>query len=338
LSATANLTPDFYAVNTMQPLPAEQKQTRAGWRRGLSGPGDAAAANRAGRSRSVIAKGVSWGVVCRRLAGGASRAQNAFPCPISKPSSALHYFAAGPGTLRGRAFCGTRAGGSEFIKTIDSGGCAVTFYKPQAISTSTAAMPMCWTATALADIVAHLQRSAQWAHMVVIVTYDENGGFWDHVALAKGRPLAPGLADPVADRLPYARQGLSIRPSRHELDLALYYRRFDLPPLAGLRARDAAFCRSRQPAVGDMTGASTYRRDQFIAAQLPAGWRPPGAAACRPGHARHTARVPAAAARCCRGDEEHAASRHRLGEVRRQHQHRLATAPPSGFGVCNRQP
>jgi phospholipase C len=29
----------------------------------------------------------------------------------------------------------------------------------------------------IADVVAHLQKSPQWKQMVVIVTYDENGGF-----------------------------------------------------------------------------------------------------------------------------------------------------------------
>jgi len=38
----------------------------------------------------------------------------------------------------------------------------------------------------VADIVSHLEKSPQWAHMLVVITYDENGGFWDHVAPPKG--------------------------------------------------------------------------------------------------------------------------------------------------------
>ncbi len=37
----------------------------------------------------------------------------------------------------------------------------------------------------IADVVAHLEKSLQWPHMLVIVTYDENGGLWDHVAPPK---------------------------------------------------------------------------------------------------------------------------------------------------------
>src|SRR5947209_11315542 len=31
----------------------------------------------------------------------------------------------------------------------------------------------------IADLIARLEKSPQWGHMLVVVTYDENGGFWD---------------------------------------------------------------------------------------------------------------------------------------------------------------
>ena len=42
--------------------------------------------------------------------------------------------------------------------------------------------------------IEHLEKSPQWAHMLVIVTYDENGGFWDHVAPPKADRWGPARA------------------------------------------------------------------------------------------------------------------------------------------------
>ena len=48
----------------------------------------------------------------------------------------------------------------------------------------------------IADLIAKLQASPQWAHMLVVVTYDENGGQWDEVAPPKGDLVGPGHAHP----------------------------------------------------------------------------------------------------------------------------------------------
>ena len=85
-------------------------------------------------------------------------------------------------------------GGSEFIKAIDTGTLPqVAFYKPQGNLNEHPGYADVFDGDQhIADIVAHLEKSPQWAHMVVIVTYDENGGFWDHVAPPKARPLGAG--------------------------------------------------------------------------------------------------------------------------------------------------
>jgi len=59
----------------------------------------------------------------------------------------------------------------------------------------------------LADLISHLQKSPQWKNMVVIVTYDENGGFWDHVAPPKGDRWGPGSRIPAIIISPFARKG-----------------------------------------------------------------------------------------------------------------------------------
>lgn len=35
----------------------------------------------------------------------------------------------------------------------------------------------------IVDVIVYLQVSLQWKNMVVVVMYDENGGFWDYVVL-----------------------------------------------------------------------------------------------------------------------------------------------------------
>jgi len=49
----------------------------------------------------------------------------------------------------------------------------------------------------IAQVVDARQRSALWPHAVVIVTVDENGGWWDHVAPPKGDRWGPGTRIPA---------------------------------------------------------------------------------------------------------------------------------------------
>ena len=43
----------------------------------------------------------------------------------------------------------------------------------------------------IADLLERLRASPQWNDMLVVVTYDENGGYWDHVP----PPAGPGWSD-----------------------------------------------------------------------------------------------------------------------------------------------
>jgi len=92
--------------------------------------------------------------------------------------------------------------------------------------------------------------------MVVIVTYDENGGFWDHAAPPKGDRWGPGSRIPALILSPYAKKGF-VDHTLYDTTSILRFitRRFDLPPLAGLRTRDAAFAAQGSPPLGDLTGA-----------------------------------------------------------------------------------
>ena len=84
----------------------------------------------------------------------------------------------------------------------------------------------------------------------IIVTYDENGGFWDHVAPPKGDRWGPGTRIPAIIISPYAKRGY-VDHTQYDTTsiLKLITRRFDLEPLPGVRA-DA----------GDLTAAFDFSR------------------------------------------------------------------------------
>jgi phospholipase C len=77
--------------------------------------------------------------------------------------------------------------GVEFIKAIDQDQLPqVAFYKPQGnLNEHSGYTAVLAGDEHIADVVAHLEKSPQWPHMLVPITYDENGGFWDHVAPPK---------------------------------------------------------------------------------------------------------------------------------------------------------
>src|SRR3546814_2873253 len=59
----------------------------------------------------------------------------------------------------------------------------------------------------IAGVIDALQKSPQWAKMLVVVTFDENGGWWDHVAPPKGDRWGPGTRIPALVISPHARHG-----------------------------------------------------------------------------------------------------------------------------------
>ena len=105
----------------------------------------------------------------------------------------------------------------------------------------------------IADILERLTRSPQWPGMVVIVTYDENGGFWDHVPPPSGAGWGdrwgPATRIPAIIVSPFARRGFIDKTSYDTTSiLKLITRRFDLEKLPGVREK-----------TGDLTGALDLR-------------------------------------------------------------------------------
>ena len=262
-----DITPDFYAVNTMQPpyQPSKNKPAK---------DGDAAYADPNAPTTLppqhektigdlLSAKGVSWawyaGAWQATLDG-----KNKTPVPnFQFHHQPFNYFASfAPGTdARAQHLKDGGMNGAGFIAAVDAGKLPqVTFYKPQGNLNEHAGYADALSGDAhIADVIAHLEKSKQWPHMLVIVTYDENGGLWDHVAPPKADRWGPGSRVPALIVSPFAKKGfVDHTPYDTTSILRFITRRFDLQTLPGIAARDAALRSNGQPAMGDLTGALEF--------------------------------------------------------------------------------
>jgi len=108
----------------------------------------------------------------------------------------------------------------------------------------------------IADLIAKLQASSQWSNMVIIITYDEFGGQWDHVAPPKGDLIGPGTRIPAIIISPFANKG-TVDHTQYDTGsvLRLITRTFGLDPLPGLTQRDQALTANGGKAMGDVTPA-----------------------------------------------------------------------------------
>jgi phospholipase C len=89
----------------------------------------------------------------------------------------------------------------------------------------------------VAEVVARIKASSAWPKTAIIVTSDENGGFWDHVAPPKGDRWGPGTRVPAIVVSPFAKRGHVDHTSYDTTSIIkLITRRFGLEPLPGVRA------------------------------------------------------------------------------------------------------
>ncbi len=259
---SGNLTPDFYAINTMQPpyQPSANKPALNGDPR-LADPDKA---NTLPPQHEITIgdllslKGLSWAW----YSGGWQVALGGRPKQVEfqfhhQPFNYFSNYA--PGTkAREEHIRDGGLNGDEFIKAIDEGELPqVTFYKPQGNLNEHAGYADVLAGDEhIADLIGHLEKSPQWPHMLVIVTYDENGGFWDHVAPPKADRWGPGTRIPAIVASPYAKKGY-VDHTLYDTTSILRFitRRFDLPVLHGLVVRDEALRRNGEPPLGDLTAA-----------------------------------------------------------------------------------
>ena len=261
------ITPDFYAINTMQPpyQPSANPPAKDGDPRYADPniPTTLPPQHDVTIGDLLSLKGITW-------AWYAGAWQDALNGDRSKPvpnfqfhHQPFNYFAQyAPGTAaRAEHLKDGGMGGVEFIRDIDAGKLPqVTFYKPQGNLNE---HPGYTDAMAgdqhIADVVAHLDKSPQWGHMLVVVTYDENGGLWDHVAPPKADRWGPGSRIPALIISPYAKMG-TVDHTLYDTNSILRFitRRFNLPILAGIAQRDAALKANNEPPLGDLTEALKF--------------------------------------------------------------------------------
>lgn len=87
-------------------------------------------------------------------------------------------------------------------------------------------------------IVDTLRESPQWDKMAIILTHDENGGFWDPAPPPKGDRWGPGSRVPTVIASPFARKGFVDHTEYDTTSiLAFISRRFDLEFLPGIRTQ-----------------------------------------------------------------------------------------------------
>lgn len=137
---------------------------------------------------------------------------------------------------------------------------AVTFYKPQGnLNMHAGYADISSGDRHINRIVRTLQASPQWANMVVVITVDENGGWYDHVAPPKGDRWGPGTRIPAVVVSPFARKGTVDHTVYDTASiLRLITRTFGLEKLDGLKQRDEAMTARGQVPMGDLTHALRF--------------------------------------------------------------------------------
>jgi acid phosphatase len=137
--------------------------------------------------------------------------------------------------------------GEDFLRDIDAGTLPqVSLYKPVGKLTQHPSYTDLMSGDAhVDDVLIRLRKSPQWSNMLVIVTYDENGGFWDHVPPPAGDQFGPGTRIPTLIISPFAKRGFVDNTAYDTTSILKFLtRRFGLEPLQGVRST-----------MGDLTNA-----------------------------------------------------------------------------------
>jgi phospholipase C len=129
---------------------------------------------------------------------------------------------------------------SEFLRSLtDDTLPAVCFLKPRG---SEDGHPLLSTFTAAQDYTLHMVRAVQtsryWSSSVIFITFDENGGRWDHVAPPVEDRWGPGARVPALVVSPLARKGYVDHTHYETVSILKFIEtRWNLAPLS---IRDAA--------------------------------------------------------------------------------------------------
>jgi len=255
------LTPDGYLVNAAQPpwQPSRVPPAKGGDPRGT----DPKRRTLPPQSQKTIgdtltAKGVTWawyaGAWNAALQDGMQTpeaprrviATTANGAPYFAPHhQPFNYFARfAPGTADRERHLKDYA---ELVTAIEQGTLPhVAFYKPQGtLNQHPGYTDVLSGDIHIAELVSLIKASPLWSSTAIIITYDENGGFWDHVSPPAGDRWGPGTRVPTLIISPRAKRGFVDHTSYDTTSIIkLITRRFGLEPLPGVR-----------PGAGDLSAA-----------------------------------------------------------------------------------
>jgi phospholipase C len=116
---------------------------------------------------------------------------------------------------------------------------AVSFVKPDGVDNEHPGYANLYDGEAhAAALIEKVMKSHLWSSTAIIVTYDENGGFWDHVPPPKADRWGDGTRVPTIVISPFAKRNFVDHTTYDTTSiLAFIEERFGLPPLS---SRDAA--------------------------------------------------------------------------------------------------
>jgi acid phosphatase len=119
----------------------------------------------------------------------------------------------------------------------------VSFYKPYGELTQHPAYTDVLTGDEhVAGMIERIRKSPLWPRVAIIVTYDENGGWWDHAPPPRGEGWSdrwgPGTRIPAIIVSPYAKRGYVDKTPYDTTSIIKFItRRFGLEPLPGVRPK-----------------------------------------------------------------------------------------------------
>ena len=262
----------FYAVNTMQPpyQPSSNAPAATDSARLYADTGKATTLPpQTGKTIGdlLTAKGVSWAWYAGAWNTTTSLATTTRAFNNTNPNFQFHhqpfnYYAAfDPVSNAANRAAHLKDYDNDFLKDVAAGTLpAVTFYKPQGnLNQHPGYASVADGDQHIVDVINKLKASPQWKNMVVVITYDENGGFWDHAAPPKADRWGPGTRIPALIVSPYAKKGYVDHTQYDTASiLRLITHRYSLAPLQGLVDRDTKLVANGFKPMGDLTGALDF--------------------------------------------------------------------------------
>jgi acid phosphatase len=203
-AGSGKVTPDFYAYGTLQPALAVGPKPAKTTAEALPPQTMPTIGDR------LTEKGVSWAW----YAGGWAAVQSGASEPgtfgaafLTHHAPFLYFAKYGPGTP---ARAEHLKDATEFLAAADAGSLpSVSFYKPLAERDGHSGYSTVAAGdTEIGEVIERLRKSPNWPDMLIIVTADENGGYWDHLAPPKVDRFGPGSRVPALIISPYAKKGL----------------------------------------------------------------------------------------------------------------------------------